>query len=233
MRILITRPLEDARDTAQRLIGLGHEAVIAPLLDIHFREGPTIALDGIQAIAATSANGVRALGRRTPRRDVPIFAVGPQTTEAARAEGFLRIRDADGDAENLAAAIPTWASPDKGAVLHAAGSAAPKALAAKLENAGFIVRRESLYEARAVDHLPENATRALRENMLDAVMLFSPHSAQILVRLLSKAELTDACSRLIAFCISRATADAIASLEFCDIRVAARPNQEALFRFLA
>src|SRR6185436_7372902 len=34
MRVLVTRPLDDSLDTAVRLKLLGHEAVIAPLLEI-------------------------------------------------------------------------------------------------------------------------------------------------------------------------------------------------------
>ena len=45
-------------------------------------------LDGVQAILATSANGVRALARRTPRRDLPLFAVGPQTAARGAEAGI-------------------------------------------------------------------------------------------------------------------------------------------------
>jgi uroporphyrinogen-III synthase len=83
MRILVTRPAEDGADIARRLGDLGHEALLAPLLQVRFRDGAALELDGVQALLATSANGVRALTRQTERRDVPLFAVGPQTADAA------------------------------------------------------------------------------------------------------------------------------------------------------
>ncbi len=70
-----------------------------PLLSVRFHDGPPLALDGAQAILATSANGVRALARRSRARDLPVFAVGPQTAEAAREAGFANVKSADGDAE--------------------------------------------------------------------------------------------------------------------------------------
>src|ERR1700749_3338061 len=81
MRVLVTRPEEDAVRIAEILKSRGHEPVIAPLLKTNFHNGPDISLDGVQAILATSANGVRALATRTRRRDIPLFAVGPQTAQ--------------------------------------------------------------------------------------------------------------------------------------------------------
>ena len=122
MRILITRPRDDAVPFARMLAERGHDAVIAPLLEIHFPDGAEISLDGVQAILATSANGVRAIARRTQRRDVALFAVGPQTAEAAQPLGFATVRNANGDGAALARAAGEWASPHKGVLLHAAGN---------------------------------------------------------------------------------------------------------------
>src|SRR3984957_4244968 len=115
MKVLVTRPQEDAEETAQLLERRGHQALIAPLLQTRFCDGAALTLDGVQAVLATSANGVRALARRTARRDVPLFAVGPQTAALARSAGFLIVRDADGDAFSLGMATRNWAEPDKGA----------------------------------------------------------------------------------------------------------------------
>jgi len=87
MRVLVTRPLDDALEIQILLAARGHEVVVAPLLRVAFRRGTEIDLTGVQAILATSANGVRALAQRTERRDVPVFAVGPQTAQAAQALG--------------------------------------------------------------------------------------------------------------------------------------------------
>ena len=104
MRVLVTRPVEDGEETARQLALRGHQSVLAPLLATQFWDGAEVTLEGVQAILATSANGVRALARRTARRDVPLFAVGPQTAEMAQAEGFSNLRNANGDARALAMA---------------------------------------------------------------------------------------------------------------------------------
>lgn len=232
MRILVTRPQEDSREISQTLEAMGHDVVAAPLLHIQFYDGPEISLDGVQAILATSANGVRAIARRTPRRDVPLFAVGPQTEAEARVAGFAYIKNANGDGAALAHATAQWVKPDDGMLLHAAGAQAPKLLVAELEKRGFAVRREVLYEARAAQRLPDAAAQALKNGALDAVIHFSARSARTFADCATREGLAAPCEKLIAVCISEAAAAALSPLHFRETRIAKVPNQQALLALL-
>ena len=228
MRILVTRPLEDGAEIARLLAARGHQPLLAPLLEPRFQKGPLLEeagsdLDGVEAILATSANGVRALGRRTARRDLAIFAVGPQTAQEARRAGFTNIRSADGDGKALALATRGWASPGA-TLLHVCSQDAPGALSDQLSESGFTVRRCALYAIEPASVLPPDAKEALQNHALDAVMFFSPRTARIF-EALTEGLPTDG---LIALCISQATADALAPRGFAQIRVAARPNQDAM-----
>src|SRR3954470_13143694 len=133
MRILVTRPLEDGREIAARLAEHGHQPLLSPLLEPRFQDGPSLedVLDGVHAVLATSANGVRALARRTARRDLSIFAVGPQTADEARAAGFSDVHSADGDAKALAEATRRWAPPHA-PLLHVCSEDAPGTLSDQL-----------------------------------------------------------------------------------------------------
>lgn len=228
MRVLVTRPIEDAGETESLLKARGHEAVVAPLLNVVFHDGPQLDLGGLQAILATSANGVRALSRRTSRRDLPLFAVGPQTAESARIAGFISVRNADGDAAALARAVPLWASPEKGPLLHASRTEGEGQLALALSAAGFSVRTEYLYEVRPVADLPVAACDALKGGSLDAVLLFSPRGARAFATCVVRSGLAAATSKLTGVCISQTTAAALAPVTFREIRVAKRPNQASM-----
>jgi uroporphyrinogen-III synthase len=232
MRILVTRPREDAEDTAARLRALGHRVLIAPLLEVRFRDGPDVALEGVQAILATSSNGVHALARRTRERSVPLYAVGAQTARTARDAGFAIVMDAGGDGNALAAGATRWAKPGAGPLLHAAGAQVQDGLAATLTRQGFDVRTLVLYEAVAAETLPPNVADALENGELDATMHFSPRSARIFSACVARAGLSARCAALTAYCISRATADALAPLTFRAVHVAARPDQDALLALL-
>lgn len=227
MHVLVTRPLEDGEEIAARLAELGHRALLAPLLTPRFPDGPEPDFQNVQAVLITSANGVRALIRRTARRDLPIFAVGPQTTQEAQESGFTNIKNADGDARKLAEATAHWTTPSKGVLLHVCGEEAPGTLADLLAGAGFTVRRAVLYRVDAATALPPAAEQALRDGSLDAAQFFSPRSARIFCEL--AADLPT--RKLIAFCISPVTAQAL-TLPFREVRVAAAPNQTALLALL-
>ncbi len=221
MRVLITRPLEDAEATAEILRAQGHEPVIAPLLEIRYREGVRLPFEP-QAVMATSANGVRALARNMPRRDLRIFAVGTQTAEAARRAGFIDVSSADGDVTDLANLVIASADPKSGMLLHASGAQTRGDLAAVLQREGFSVRTLALYDAIAVEEF------ACDLSALEAALFYSPRSAAIFATLAQGAH----CDKILACCIGAAAADALAPLQFREIRVAGRPNQDSLLALL-
>jgi len=232
MRVLLTRPQEDAEVLAGRLRELGHEVLSAPLLRVHFHDGKPLALGGVQAILVTSANGVRALARRTKRRDLPVFAVGPQTARAALGAGFARVESANGDVVALADALPRWMGAEGGALLHATGAAGAGRLACLLAVKGYEVSTAVLYDIVTAAALPQEVVGALADGSLDAALFFSPRSAGVYRDRILNAGFSEACVRLIAVCISKATANALLPLAFREIRVAARPNQAALLACL-
>lgn len=228
MKVLITRPQEDGKEIAARLAERGHQAVLAPLLTPRFHDGPEPDLQDVQALLATSANGIRAFIRRTPRRDFSIFAVGPQTAEEARKSGFTEVRNADGDAKALAHAATLWAA-RKGVLLHVCGDDAPGTLAENLTLRGFKVRRCPLYAIEPATSLPQEARAALAARALDAAMFFSPKSARIfrfLAEGLPMQELT-------ALCISAATAQVLSPSAFARVAIASRPNQAAMLALVS
>ena len=225
MRILVTRPREDGEAIAALLAGRGHQALLAPLLETRWLDGPAPDLSGVAAILATSANGVRALVRRTERRDIAVFAVGPQTAQEAKDAGFARVENAEGDAKALAEAVPRWLA--SGLLLHVCGEDGAGNLAEDLTARGYAVRREVLYAVEALP-LAGEVAEALRDGALDGALFFSPRSARIFLEQAAGLPLKP----VTAFCISPATAASLPPGVFAAIRIAAAPNQEALLALL-
>jgi len=228
MRILITRPLEDAVRFAELLRLRGHEPLCASLLSVQFFDGPELTFEGVSAILCTSANGVRALARRTSERELPLFAVGPQTADAAKAAGFEKVECTDGDARTLAEAMLDWIKPDEGMLVHAASADNEGKLKTLLAEEGYRVSVEVLYEVVAVSKLPDLAREALAQHALDATVVFSPRSAMALNDCIVRAGLTGVCRSLAAVCISKAAAEALQPLPFRSVVIADKPNQNAM-----
>ena len=57
IRVLVTRPREEADSLAAALAARSVEAVVEPLLEICYRVGAVVDLDGVQAVLCTSGNG--------------------------------------------------------------------------------------------------------------------------------------------------------------------------------
>ena len=240
-RVLVTRSADDAAPLAARLEAEGFTAVVEPLLRIRFLEGAEPDLSGLQALAFTSANGVRALVHAVPDAQGPdakhkglaVFAVGPATAEAARAAGFSDVRSADGDVDALARLIIGACAPAAGAVLHVAGSARAGDLMGALQDAGLDARRAVLYEAVAAQELSESLRRDIEANGFTAVLIFSPRTAGLFVNLMTDAGLAPLARGMCLAALSPAAAEAAAALPWGEVAVAEAPEQEALLAALA
>ncbi len=232
MRVLLTRPEAQSRPLAQRLAAAGVDSLIEPLLDLAPVPDTRLALDGVQAVLATSANGVRALAGATLQRDIAVFAVGPATAEAAAAAGFTRVSTAGGDVVALAELVSARLDPRAGPLVHVAGTAVAGDLAGSLTAQGFSVTRAVLYDARPATRLGPATVAALREGLLDGVLFFSPRTAQTFASLVENDGLDATCAGLAAFCLSPAVADALGGLAFRHVRVAQRPETDALLALL-
>src|SRR3569833_1686081 len=96
--VWITRTRPAAEETAATAAASGSAAPAAPVLEAR----PTtdaIAFDGMGAVAFTSRNGVESFARLSEVRDLPAYAVGDATADAASAVGFATVRSAAGDVQ--------------------------------------------------------------------------------------------------------------------------------------
>ncbi|HYN38976.1 MAG TPA: uroporphyrinogen-III synthase [Rhodospirillales bacterium] len=233
LNLWVTRPAEDAAEVAAALRAQGHTVLIEPLLVIERLDGPALDLGGVQALLATSANGVRAFAARQPERALPLLAVGDATARAARAAGFTQAESAAGDVVALAELARARLDPAAGPVLHVAAGDVAGNLAGALAAAGFDYRRAVLYRARTAEAVSDELTARIHDGRLDGVLVFSPRTAGTLVRLIREAGLDAAAGRLDLFALSAAVAGAAAALPWRRRIVAGQPTQAALLEAIA
>src|SRR5690349_8832937 len=139
LRALVTRPREEAESLAAALATRGVDALIEPLMQVHYQAPEALRLDGVQAILCTSANGVRALARASGERRVPLLAVGDATAAQARAKGFVRVDSAGGDIGDLVRLVAARLRPQDGRLVHVAGNIVAGDLGGLLRAQGFAV----------------------------------------------------------------------------------------------
>jgi uroporphyrinogen-III synthase len=235
MRFLVTRPEPDALKFRAALEELGHEATVEPLLEVTFEDCEAIDLDGVQALIATSRNGLRALRAQQARlaaRKLPLFAVGKATAEEARALGFETVVTGAGTVHELVAHIVSVADPANGLVLHLAGDRLAGDLKGELEEQGFRVLQPVVYRTVAAKSLSEDTVAQLAAGEIDGVILLSPRTASIYTALMVKHGLVKAARDLVHFCLSEDVAKRLAPLGNVSREIAEAPRLEEILALI-
>jgi len=236
MKVLVSRPREDAEALAVTLAARGIDAAIEPLLTIRPKHDAKVLLErglaGAQALLFTSANGARAFAGASAQRGLPVFAVGESTARAAKAAGFAQVENAQGNVADLARLAASRLNPAKGALVHPAASDVAGDLAGDLARYGFEVRRAVIYEAVPVTSLSADTQSLIKRGGLDAALFFSPRTARSFVRLAVEAGLAASLGRVAAVSLSADVAEGLREIGWRGIAVAGTPTEAALLAAL-
>jgi uroporphyrinogen-III synthase len=230
LRVLNTRPTEDAAELYKLLCELGYEVISEPLLNVRFKTSNPPAIGAFQAVLFTSRNGVRAFAYRSDERKTMAFAVGDATSREAESVGFEEVRCAAGNVKSLAALVVNQLNPRNGPLLHISASVTAGDLAGRLNKAGFGVEKTVLYETIPTMNLSTRTKKLFQNSEIDIVVLFSPRTARTFVALLKRAELLDFCKGLVVICLSKDVAAELHDITGISILTANEPTLEAVLR---
>jgi uroporphyrinogen-III synthase len=232
--IWVTRAQPGADATAARLTAAGLRPLVAPLLETHALAADPPELDGVDALAFTSANGVRAFAALASDpafgRDLAAFCVGGATAAAAQAAGFTEVVSAEGDVAALAARL-TASLPAGARVLHPGATETAGDLATPLAAADLQLTAVPLYVTRAAEAVPAAVVAALAARALDALLVHSPKAGRAAAALLAPLD-PAALGRLKACAISEAALAPLRPLPFTTHLAAATPDEAALLALL-
>ena len=237
MQLIVTRPQPDADRLAARLHTLGHDALVAPLLQIVPIAGVNLPSRDHQATIVTSANALRVLEQTALSPDIksrPLLAVGPASACLARKSGFADVRDASGDLYALVELATVQLSADRGPLLYLCGKVRSGDLAAELTKHGFLVDRVELYDATPSTELPDAVVEAIEHNACDGVLLYSARTARTWCEHIASANLVDKTRPLVHFCLSNKVADIVKRQFNRDVSVvvAQRPDETAMMQLI-
>ncbi len=226
MKVINTRPLADAEAFSAMIRAAGAEPVLSPVMAIEFRDAAATVAQG-EALAFTSANGVRAFARANPGRQFKAFAVGAATANEARRTGFAEVEAAGGDVESLAAIIAQSKGPT--GILHLAGSDRAGDLIAALSVRGISARRLVLYDAVPAADLSAQARAAIGVSPdACAVGLFSPRSAAVFYAQAVRAGVDKLLSRAKLLALSDGVAAAARPGRWGEVKIAHARTLDAM-----
>jgi uroporphyrinogen-III synthase len=224
-RVLVTRSEPGASETGRRLADLCYAPIVEPVFAV---EAISAELPPFDALAFTSANGVRAFARLNIRRDAPVFCVGDRTAEEARQAGFSRVQSADGDVAALAALIEARLPPG-GRILHTGNEESRGDLAGTLSARGRPAAFVPTFRAMALLR-PGPALAAHLEGRIafETILVHSARAAAILADFASRARNP---APLDVAAISPAAVSPLVHLAR-RIETAIQPNEAALLNSL-
>jgi len=228
MRVAVTRPEADGERSAATLRALGHDVLLAPLMRV---EPVAADLSGTwSAITITSANAVATLKAPRSILNLPLFAVGAHSTEAARAAGFTDVTSADGDLRDL---VRTLVARHRGQapLLYLAGEDRAADLVGALAQGGIAAQMRIVYRTVTAP-FPPALVDALRDNRLDAALHYSKRSAETFIAGARGAGLVAEALALRHLCLSAQVSAPLQAAGAATIAVAAHPDEASLIELL-
>ncbi|MFD1301411.1 uroporphyrinogen-III synthase [Methylobacterium marchantiae] len=227
MRIWIARPEPGATRTAERLVALGHEPLVAPILVVEATDAPP-PRGPFDGLLVTSANALRHAAGWGHLHGVPVFAVGARTAALARQKGFVSVRTAEGNAADLAGLVVRTVSPGA-SLLHAAGEDRKAEPVSSLTAAGFTMTTFVAYGARPLACLPDHVAKAFDgPDALAGMLHYSRRSAATARELAEAAGYGGAFAALRHYCLSVDVAAPLAEAGIAAHFIAGQANEESL-----
>jgi uroporphyrinogen-III synthase len=228
MFVLLTRPLDEAERTAEKLREMGHTPVLSPVIEIV----PTGAIWPHGVIDAVIATSARAFQCADPapdwplpeaRRLYPLFVVGAKTAEAAHARGFEGPQRVTLDAKALCSVLREKLEP-LARVLFLAGRDRKSEIEACSAEMDLMLEVVETYAAEPAPRLSPRAVQLAAEGAIGAMLHFSRRSAEIFLKLAAEADFDP--TPLIHVAISEDVAEPLSALP--KVVVAEEPNEEAI-----
>jgi uroporphyrinogen-III synthase len=232
MRLVITRPQADGERTAAALRARGHDVLVAPLLRVE----PVAAnlFGSWSAVIITSANAPGAIAGHPASKalfDLPLFAVGRRSADAARLAGFSNVTTAGGDVRDLVRLIAERHTDASAPLLYLAGEDRATDLVAELVAHGITAEMAVVYRAATAPFPPE-LTAALQAGDVEAVLHFSKRSAENYIAGARKAGINEQALGVRHICLSGQIAEPLSKAGAGRIAITPRPDEAALIASL-
>lgn len=228
-RVLITRPEPAATTSGGSLAQAGFHPVLLPLTQTKALDFNRDSAD-YTAVTVTSANALRHVDALflAQFHDLPLFAVGEGTAQAAVEAGFNNVIEGGGDAERLAMKLSQNVAPGA-SLLYLAGRVRQPLFENRVAQLGLTMRVIDVYDTVVLTYQPAELEHILAGPTFSAILLYSGAAAGNLARYADRlAPWLDARTQF--FCISARVA---ANLPFAwrmQAVIASHPDEAGLFQ---
>ncbi|NNU16100.1 uroporphyrinogen-III synthase [Parvularcula sp. ZS-1/3] len=221
--ILVTRPEPGASDLVSRLTEAKAGRIFSAPMSTIEATGGEVDQGDASALLITSP---RAITHADPLPELPVYAVGPASAEAARKAGLTVAGEGQSTVDETFLAL----IPDGTRLLHLSGERLATDPREPLEARGVRYRRQFVYAARAPQEAPAALADFLASNSPHFVTFLSALAAENFARLVRNRNLPP----LAALCLSpRIAQTAEASGTFENVFTATDPDPALFVDFVS
>lgn len=225
--VLVTRPIEQAREFAAEIEKIGLSALIQPLLDIEDIPYSFQNIKKPDAILLTSIHGLGQASLPENWVDIPVFTVGLKTEEIASKAGLKNIYAGRTDISDVYTLIQKNL-PIGSHVLYLRGEHIKQDIPSALPD--FYIQEKITYSANEIDKIEDKVLHSF--DKIDVLTLFSPRTGKILMSLLEKYELRRHVKSIKLLCLSQAVLESAKELPWKSCYVADNPTPESMIETL-
>ncbi len=227
--ILVTRPINEATITAEKLEAVGHRVVMAPAIRV---EPVSFEIpENNRSIIVTSQNGARMGLINVGDKTRPIFAVAEKTADAVRELGFTNVTVGPGTARQLVPLLLECGLSEKRKYTHLCGSTLSYNICDVLKNEGLDAENTVTYQTTPVQGLSAGVQEALDAEEIDVALFYSPRTATIFEETVADYGRSDWLRSIDALCLSTRVATNLLG-PWRNKGYAVIPTEKAMFSML-
>ena len=193
MHILFTRPEIDSFYSAKKLIQLGHQVSVFPILNIVKKKIIDINFTNYNSVVFTSSNAVLCLDQNI-QSNVRCFCVGEVTAVQAKQKGFNNIITAGGNYLQLKETILNITDKNDGKFLYIRGEDIAHNLEEELKVSGYRIDSVINYTTSLNPDFDQKTLKVLKDQSIDLIFVYSNRSAAHLSQLIFNNGLESKCS---------------------------------------
>lgn len=225
--VLITRPIEQAREFAEQITELGFAPLIQPLLEIEYLQFSLDRITKPAAIILSSRQSIQNSDMPVEWLSLPVFCVGEMTEHIARQKGFLNVISGHSGLVDLLPAI-TSQIPVGGNLLYPRGEDVRHDLQLLLPD--YKIHDVITYRARHVSRLDPDVLEKFAQ--IDVITLFSARSGAVLRQLIHENGLISYIKNINLLCLSPSVVESMVEMGWGSCVSADFPNQMSVIEKL-
>lgn len=230
--VVVLRPADEAADIIAAANDKGFNGLAEAVLDIGYLSPVLPPIDEDTPLVFTSANGVRAFCRLNTQRTSPVYAVGRNTADEARQNGFTQIESASGTAQDLVALLTSPAKAGMKTPLYVRARDISQDLVGLCGQKGLAMTEIILYWADPVEKLSLELLKKIDSRDIAAVMAFSARGAKVFAELIEQYGRTPRMKTIKALCIGEGVVNSLSVLPFEAVVVASTPDRYGMIKLL-